>query len=50
MALRYVGRFATSRKKLLTYLARKLRERELSGLDVAEVLEKARRWRERLGS
>lgn len=31
LALRYVGRFATSRGKLLAYLARKLRERGWGG-------------------
>ncbi|MFL6733678.1 MAG: regulatory protein RecX [Sphingomicrobium sp.] len=31
LALRYVGRFATTRSKLLTYLRRKLRERGWSG-------------------
>ena len=31
MALNYVGRFATSRAKLITYLARKLRERGWDG-------------------
>jgi regulatory protein len=31
MALRYVGRYATSRAKLLTYLRRKLRERGWDG-------------------
>jgi regulatory protein len=31
MALNYVGRFATSRAKLVTYLARKLRERGWDG-------------------
>lgn len=33
MALNYVGRFATSRSKLIAYLGRKLRERGWGGLD-----------------
>ncbi len=33
MALHYVGRFATSRAKLVAYLARKLRERGWDGTD-----------------
>ncbi|HEX7741949.1 MAG TPA: RecX family transcriptional regulator [Sphingobium sp.] len=33
LALRYVGRFATSRAKLLSYLQRKLRERGWDGED-----------------
>ena len=33
MALNYVGRFATSRSKLLAYLRRKLRERGWDGTD-----------------
>ena len=33
MALNYVGRFATSRAKLMSYLARKLRERGWNGQD-----------------
>ena len=37
MALSYVGRFATSRAKLITYLGRKLRERGWDGADEAPV-------------
>jgi regulatory protein len=33
LALHYAGRFATSRAKLIAYLARKLREREWAGTD-----------------
>ena len=37
MALNYVGRFATSRSKLIAYLQRKLRERGWAGADDAPV-------------
>jgi regulatory protein len=37
LALSYVGRFATSRAKLLAYLARKLRERGWSGDDTPPI-------------
>lgn len=37
LALRYVGRFATSRAKLRTYLARKLRERGWAGDGAADL-------------
>ena len=43
LALRYVGRFATTRAKLRTYLARKLRERGWDGAgepDVAAISER----------
>ena len=46
MALRYVGRFATSRKKLLTYLARKLRERGWGGAEEPDLEALASRFRE----
>ena len=36
LALFYVGRFATSRAKLLAYLARKLKERGWAGADAPE--------------
>ena len=37
MALRYVGRFATTRAKLISYLDRKVRERGWSGSQPADV-------------
>ncbi len=43
LALRYVGRFATTRAKLMTYLTRKLRERGWDGTaepDVAAIAER----------
>ena len=43
LALRYVGRFATTRAKLRSYLARKLRERGWGGErepDVAAIAER----------
>ena len=43
MALNYVGRFATSRARLVGYLARKLRERGWEGDDEAPVQELADR-------
>lgn len=36
LALRYVGRFATTRARLLSYLTRKIRERGWSGDDPAD--------------
>jgi regulatory protein len=36
LALRYVGRYATSRAKLVGYLARKVRERGWNGSDVPD--------------
>lgn len=44
LALRYVGRFATTRAKLCSYLARKLRERGWEGTREPDVAAIARRF------
>jgi|SRR5437868_53608 len=44
LALRYVGRFATSRAKLVAYLKRKIRERGWSGERTADAAAMAERF------
>ena len=44
MALNYVGRFATSRSKLISYLGRKLRERGWEGASAPPIEELADRF------
>jgi regulatory protein len=44
LALRYVGRFATTRAKLRSYLGRKLRERGWDGTREPEIAANAERF------